>query len=407
MDVQRFAERFGGVGAQSVLDAIGGSSMVTTAGVLAMDGREDYRAVRAAWDQDPCSPTAANDVVKIGAELIAEETERRRHIQHVVIIGDDEQFPMARMGDPTSIGNESHYEESAESIGAPLATSLASGYYFSDDPLVDPAPAHNLGWRRHLPRLSLGRLVSTPDEILAQLEEYTATEGRVINRATNTAPTVRSYGYDFMADGARLATQALVGQSDDYTTDADPWGTSELLEGLRDENTLVHLIYAHFDHRAAWSARKFGDPWSADPNLTPALAAAHLPYGARLLVTMGCHSGLPIPFSVAGSNLSFARAIAGSRSATYVSVTAYSYGDTQVADLHERLLSEFAAGVAEGQSLGESLRDAKLLYAAQAGRYGQIDDKVIQSTVLYGLPMYRVEHSSRLDAPDPVVALMK
>ena len=259
----------------------------------------------------------------------------------------------------------------------------------SDDPYVDSDPVAWLDRRLYLPDLGIGRLVESPADIAAQVDAYVVSGGRISAAgATTTA-------YDFMKDGgtalasrmnSSLAATTGSPVTDDRRRIDDLWTSGQLLGDLASADRRVNTVFAHFEHDAALSASGFTTGTDA---FDPADLRGALPSGAQLLLTMGCHSGLSVPASVAPAGATdFARATTA-QGAAYVAVTGFGYGDRVTTGLHERLLVLYAGQLGYDQTLGEAMARAKQRYFATQGLYGNADEKTVATTVLYGLPMYR------------------
>jgi hypothetical protein len=119
---------------------------------------------------------------------------------------------------------------------------------------------------------------------------------------------------------------------------------------------------------------------------------------------MGCHSGLSVPDgTLAGATDDFPQRLLR-RGAAYVGVTGYGYGDLATAGLHERLLVLYGRQMGFDQDLGAAMRAAKQQYFAQQGLYGNADEKVLATTTLFGLPMYRLGEPGNAPAvPTPTL----
>ena len=103
-------------------------------------------------------------------------------------------------------------------------------------------------------------------------------------------------------------------------------------------------------------------------------------FGARprILMSMGCHTGLPVD----GDPAALTSNVANAAGAAFVATTGYGYGDDFTVGLHERLLSLVGHQLDGTLSLGMALVAAKQEYFATSGLYGPYDEKVIESTVL-------------------------
>ena len=101
---------------------------------------------------------------------------------------------------------------------------------------------------------------------------------------------------------------------------------------------------------------------------------------------MGCHTGLPVD----GDPAALTSNVANASGTAFIATTGYGYGDNFTVGLHERLLSLVGGQLDGTLSLGMALVAAKQEYFATSGLYGPYDEKVIESTVLYGFPMVRI-----------------
>jgi hypothetical protein len=153
-------------------------------------------------------------------------------------------------------------------------------------------------------------------------------------------------------------------------------------------------VFGHFDHTAMETP-------GGDGVLAAELAEA-LPDGARLVFSMGCHSGLAVSDETVGGGPRAADLPAAitARGAVYLATTGYGYGDQFSVGLQERLMTLFAGELDGAVSVGDALRNAKQNYFASQGLYGAYDEKALSSTILYGLPMFAVG-SERPVRPTP------
>ena len=159
-------------------------------------------------------------------------------------------------------------------------------------------------------------------------------------------------------------------------------------------------VFAHFDHLGGLAAGGFAtgdDPFSA------ATLAEALPSGARLVFSMGCHGGLNVSDNAGGcrrSGADVAQAVT-SRGAVYLATTGYGYGDLVSVGLHERLMALFAGHLDGTATIGQAALLAKQEYFGSQGLYGAYDEKALSSTVLYGLPMWKIGPDRPVVTPPP------
>src|SRR4029077_6094522 len=109
----------------------------------------------------------------------------------------------------------------------------------------------------------------------------------------------------------------------------------------------------------------------------------------RLLFSMGCHSRLSVSDVSVGAQLDWAQAIVGAKQGgLYTGNTGYGYGDDQTVALSERLMALYAKALDGRVSAGTALMLAKQEYAATTAILNPYDEKVLEESTFYGLPIY-------------------
>ena len=184
----------------------------------------------------------------------------RSDIENIVLVGNDDQIPFARVRDATVYSNEREYVEGPGVRQTPLTNSLALGYLLTDDPYADATPLAVGSRELFVPDLAIGRLVETPAEIKVALDNYVRFDGRL------DPQTALSTGYDFLDDGAEEIAEALrdneLGPNGDGLTTAelrgDTWDSAALDDALTGTATVpapdIASVNAHFDHFRALPA---------------------------------------------------------------------------------------------------------------------------------------------------------
>ena len=174
------------------------------AGVLDVSAIANVRGANMSRDADPCNPERSNAVVSaIGAAIDGVVTAHPT-VSHVVLVGNDDQLPFARIRDATVYSNERDYAVEVGDVSSPLTSALALGFVLSDDPYGDARPIA-VGTRElFVPERAVGRLVETPAEIVKALENYVTFRGHL-----DPTTTALSTGYDFLDDGAQAVADAL------------------------------------------------------------------------------------------------------------------------------------------------------------------------------------------------------
>src|SRR5262249_29393129 len=150
--------------------------------VVQVDASAQARAAFTAWDASPCDINAAQHVTQaINAEVdTVIPAVQRAQLQQIVLVGDDDEIPMARVSDGTKLSNEADYAsevvrrdspDPSVVSATPQSTALANHYLLTDDPYGDFDP---IPWKQdavYVPDVALGRLVETPADIQLQLEQ--------------------------------------------------------------------------------------------------------------------------------------------------------------------------------------------------------------------------------------------
>ena len=230
----------------------------------------------------------------------------------------------------------------------------------------------------YVPDVAVGRLVETPAQINAALDQYRdpAVDGVL------DLDTALTAGYGAWADGAGKIGDVLSERGITTThLSPDNWTKADLLDQLfptGGESPDVAAINAHMDpSRLLTGSDEEIDTADYDFDRL----------SGRLLFTLGCHAGLNLPQRYLGAGADDWAEELGGR-AVYVGNTGYGYADGKVVGLTERLLALYAGGLGGEQTVGQALMFAKQAYVGGLGLYTNYDEKVLMEATFYGLPMY-------------------
>lgn len=435
VDQGRLGDTLGNTNAQ---DLVGNwLTQLTTApgvkgGLVYLDQAVDFSALNSNW----CSPDAANDVVRQIGQVINDVRAARPTLRHIVIVGGDDIIPMARINDITRTGNESQYaQEILDGNGGQstsLTESLRTKHFLTDDPYGDVDPIAWFNRRLYVPDVAVGRLVESYTEMKSAIQAYLDPngDGNPVDAGIMPATSTYMTGYDFMADGATQTlgalntalTQAAGGAPSSSSDISPPSGSvsaAQMLVGAAGAKAVG--FFGHFSHDGALSdvGARFGNGDGVTPaQLALALRPASTPPNARLVFSIGCHSGLNVADGLPDST-DFAQSVVGT-GAAYVAMSTYGYGAQGAVGLNEQLMTNFAKGLDGGyvridpgqadtvgnrrySTIGEAFVGAKQKYFSSQGLYGPYDEKALEATTFYGLPMYRVGQSGAEQvAPAPV-----
>jgi CSLREA domain-containing protein len=393
---------------------------------------------------DPCSPTEANQVVSAINTLIRDvETPAvgpRVRPDNVVIVGDDDVVPFARLRDLTTLGNQVAYAPNIHSPGGPnpISKAFSRGYILSDDPFgTTLAPISFLGNIAYVPDTALGRLVETPDEMHGQIQQYVAVDGTL-------DPTTRlSTGADFASDVGQQIADTFKDQTDALNDEqaANPYSTKALLTsasapwtaepGWNRARMLCRLdgsdassgctrggaqdftppgviaISGHANHISTLAGNGVDvvttdDIAGISRNATDGTA---IPDGS-LLFTIGCNAGVNVPDSYlpAPDEFDFPQALA-SRRGSMVGNFGFGYGDTTRLAFSEKLMKLFADNLDGSATIGRAIVEAKGAYWSQLVTSSPYDVKSLEQSTLYGLPFYEITGTGNTNANNapPVV----
>jgi len=364
--------------------------------VVPVDADAEVSDAYDAWDASPCGLGRPNVVVReindlVDQLLAASTPAARAGVQNIVVVGGDEQIPMARLLDNTKISNEAEYGAELRRPGGgstPQTVALAAKAVMSDDPYAALRPLLFGPDVIYPPTWTIGRLVETPAEIGDQLAAFAAANGRL------AADSALVTGYDFLTDGSAAVADALGGATTvDDSLINDTWTAAQLDAKLTQPSDApdISSVNAHFDHYQLLPAAGDADP--SEPLYTTAdVVARPNQLTGRILFSMGCHSGTSASDLYLGTSggaaLDWPQVFAQQR-AIWVANTGFGYGDTAAVAYSEKLMARFAAGLRDGERAGEALRRAKQRYLGE-GLSNSYDAKVLSQTVYYGLPMFRV-----------------
>ncbi|MEM7339570.1 MAG: hypothetical protein AAF467_13035 [Actinomycetota bacterium] len=370
-----------------------------TAAIVPVDGDGNVRAAYAALDAASCEPDKANAVVREINRVVDDmrSLDPNTEIETIMMVGDDDIIPMARLADDTTIANESSYANTFLDTSAnSYFGALVNSYFLSDEPYGDVNPIQSGERILYVTDVALGRLVETPSEIAGQVAAFVGFQGQ-LDPSTGFVT-----GYDFLDDGAQAVSDALTGLPDTTSVNTvinETWSTADVIAGLyptSGDSPRISSINAHYDHYRALPADENAAGTENDLFTTadvddPSRAGRLL---GRQLHSMGCHGGMSVPDEFFPTNdpraLDWAQAYAR-QGATWVGNTGYGYGETEGVELSERLMALYTERLDGSVSAGEALFYAKQTYlGTQQAQYGAFDEKVLQQATFYGIPFYQL-----------------
>jgi hypothetical protein len=369
--------------------------------VLQIDGDQTVQNAYQGWDANPCSIDAANTVVRSINNLVANYRAKYPNLKYVVLLGTDTTLPSWRQQDLSSTSpevdeaNDLAFTTSGLTKGNAIYAAAAQNAYLTDQAYGAFKERVWLGHDVPVADVSVSRLVETPDDIAGQLSQYLAVNGHL------NPQTALTTGDSFFSDGAAAASASLganfgLSPTNNATLlSPTPWTHQNLLDAFFQKTggaPDIGALWAHYSHWVAQPA--LVTPTDLTGLATTADVAANA-YPNRLLFTVGCHSALNVPDTIANVSADdqkrlkdWAQAYMAAKAAVYIGNTGFGYGDTDVVDLSERLMDHFAAKLDTGGTIGEQWVQALHQYYSEPSNYDVLDEKVMVEANMYGLPFY-------------------
>jgi hypothetical protein len=423
VDRQRLARLYGSAEANKIVASAGaggavGANLATLAArsevkgaVLSVDGNGSVRSAYAAFDANPCSPDAANGVVRSINDLVARYRSALPNLHNIVLLGTDTAIPMYRQPDPTVLSPE--LDEAPDLAFTTSNLTAGNSLYAAaaqNNVLTDGAYGAftRITWLDHdlpLPQISVARLVETPTDINAQVSKYLSLNGTLSPQRSLTT------GYDFLADSADATKAALSASPRLPSITADslisPMGATTGLWTKSDVDSAFYTLspipdigalFGHYNHFAFKPAGPENVTDIATQVVTATGDAVGKDFGRHVIFSVGCHGGLNVGDELgratAGANVApqyqdWAQTYAQGGIAAFVANTGFGYGDTDSIAASEKLFDSFAENLNKGSSaIGDNWFTALTNYYLGASIYSAYDEKVMLEATFYGLPFY-------------------
>ncbi len=384
----RLSSRFG---ASPILDKLYEVAEHPQVNGVVLDVMRDVEVALAyeVWDANSLSWQAANDVAIEIKALIDEYTLAYPNLRYLMIVGGDDVIPFYRVSDQ----NGTSWQERTYAAYVPVsplqaalsANKLLTDDYYGDRTATTPeSPFWLDGHPLYLPDFATGRLVETPEEMIASIDAFLANNGVIEfeNHLINYLPS--------LTEDLGLS-QCDIFEADGMSANCPPGQDAFVDEAL--ENPYTGLWSApHANHLSIGSLSAIE------------VANSSLNHAETLMVSIGCHAGLNVG-DVSSSTLPFldmAQAFLG-KGGTYVASTSYTYATYLSTGYSEALALALSEHLIEGeqQSLGYALVHAKQhYYSTRANWIDYTDEKILIPMTLYGFPMLEVKtpHTANLQS---------
>lgn len=367
----------------------------------------------AAYDQNPCSATVTNALVKaVISRMDSFLTANHRNLKRVQIVGTTEIIPAAMFADRTLLVNERGYEElefttvDRDANGAALPArsnnthaGARGGFVFSDAPYGDYAVTEYPGGTVPVPELAVARQLETPEDIAFGINRFVERNGTLDLGATR----LFAAGSEFADDAVQAVDNAFAANY--------PTASRTLLSGRQwsaADAEREFLAAADKPGAAALGGHQNHFSWQAGDGSMAYSRNATGSFQDRLVISSSCHGALNVPDTLlrhptqpgaAPTRLTQADALKDwpqtyARAAAFVGPTGFSYGDRYSVGWTERLMTATASKLRNGATVGAVLVDTVQEYAATTGVTDVYDVKVLQEWAMTGLSMYRIGSAS-------------
>ena len=260
-------------------------------------------------------------------------------------------------------------------------TFLTDNFYAADEPVEWKTTEVHIP-ALFIPNIPVSRLVETPEQISAVIDAF--------YRGGYVHPEkIFVSGYDFMYDTAlhcsttleqkmKIKPVTIVSQDD---TGLPPGSVENATNRLLNTSNDVILVFYHATHYYF----QFPDRiYSRD------IATAPADLNGSIVYTMSCHSGLNVPPDASENDFDLVEAFAQKGVVAYIAPTGYGIGSYRIRAAHELLLSYFTDYLCDGIDVGTALTLAKQEYWATRYDFSYVDEQVLETTTLYGLPRVKV-----------------
>lgn len=363
--------------------------------IIRLDLNQTINNAYTTWVNDITNVDKANAVSAAIRSVVMTYLQEHDGVEYIVLIGDDRALPFRRIVDNTPRNDylERHYLQVDETHST--GSALRNNHYLTDDYYADREPTAFLGRELYLPDLAIGRLVETPDDIRDFIDVFLAGDELAPDRVLVT-------GYDFVQDTAAENCSDWQAEYGAAGVDCALIGDSWLLNNYRTQQLnanppfKLQSINGHANHFQE-GAPGFGQNINAQE-----IANSTADLSRGLIYTLGCHSGLNVPPTNTQGPFDLAQAFA-QKQANYVGNTGYGWGLRGAVGLSERLMRLYTEELRRDNevTMGQALATAKRRYFQEGQNFTGYDEKILQESVFYGLPMYGLVTTSVFSTDDP------
>lgn len=357
------------------------------------DGR--VAAAFGAWTQntEPDRSTARANALALALQAWIGQARATRfpRLRAILLVGDDRILPHLRLRidapfghlDDGWVSETAYFQENTLAADSGIGMALAEDMTLTDDVYgaAEPVTWGPQDLALYLPELAVGRLVERPGDIRAAIDTFLAADGSLSIARSLTAC------YDFMRDACVASDQLLedagLPAAARHSLVRNDWTVDDLRAGLRgDFDLFFYGVHAkHYVHETPHNGLFYAGELA---QLLGTRKHGRLAYG------LACHAGLNAPGEHPQS-VDFPEVFTAA-GVHYVASTGWAYGFDGQTQYQERLLAGLTGQLVGGRAttLGAAFVEAKQRYYRDSAEIDHLHAKTLAGTVLYGLPMTRV-----------------
>jgi hypothetical protein len=376
------------------------------------------------WNGNEGDVDLTNTLVRAIDDYIEElKTDDYPNLQYLILVGGHEVIPMAARPDTLNPLLEKVWGENNPGLGhlsqlyQGKLTDLF-GRYLTDSVYRDTKSSSDWSNEELTPELAAGRLVETPNQIIAVIDAYLSKTGGGIGTIDQLESVVIA-SEDAINDGHAALTQ--IRKFDPYPIRHTncAFDSEDALDLLNEDHGLVYFTsHGDYDHWGTNSDNFFAIPVGEQADLAEVDSLS-----GSVILASGCHAGVNIgnmlaaPANKTAATEEFPEQLAAKGVVAYIAPTGYSAGSnsdciidkpTAYAEvLYKNILADLSVG--KGKSIGQAIVQGLNQYYTDQKWVSGTDKKIMAAMTLYGIPNVRMgdqatETLSSPKMPDQSVA---
>ena len=395
---ERLTALYGAAAADEVLYNLAFLSSHPSVKGVVVDVNDDPVAANAyaLWIADPQNNARANQVSDAVRSIVLRHRRLSPNLEYLVLVGDDRVIPFRRVADRADITRAYESLYSHAPAGSTVRAAQLENMSLNDDFYAASRITIWDGQPVYIPDLAVGRLVETPEEIIAMLYAFFSSSTVTVDRALVAGYSV------FLDSSQRICdhwnNSGVSGLDCSLVNPSWTWSAADL--------RALHLDAApRFDLQALGIMTTHyieGSPVGPSSRIYASdIANASVYFNSALIWNAGGYGGLNVPGSVENL-LDLPQAFVG-QGANYIGNTGATLASNPGVGQVERLMVLLAQEITARPQvrIGKAWMRAKQRYYQEAVTFTEHDRKVLSVATFYGLPMTMLQTGGFLGDDDP------